>query len=319
MVKKLDSPYLLAIIGSGPAGLTAALYAARARLQPVVFEGSTPGGQLMGTQRVENWPGVVSATGPELMRSLREHARVSGATLDDRTVRAITRQDHFFKLTLSDDETVIVRSVILATGATYRRLGCPGEEQFWGRGVGTCATCDAPLYENKEVLVVGGGNTAVTNALQLARYARHVTIVHLLDRLTATDPIVHQVYGHERISIRYGQTVTAIMGDAERVTHAQLTEVETGMVSMRPTDGVFVAIGMMPNTALVAGLVNRDEQGYILRSEGTTVTSVPGLFAAGDVADFRYRQAITSAGEGCMAALDAEHYLTGQTSVRYSG
>lgn len=313
-----NNHHRLIIIGSGPAGLTAGIYAGRARLTPLILEGKTPGGQLMGTNDIQNWPGVPSMTGPELMNHLRDHATSVGSTCVKKTVASVDLSQKPFALTLTDDTTLTADSVILATGATHRRLHCEGESTYWGRGVSTCATCDAPLYKDKEVVVVGGGNTAVTNALQLAKYASRVTIVHIQEKLTATDPIVEQIPTHERIEVVYSHTVTAIHGDDTRVTGVSITDQKDNTTRHLATDGVFVAIGMGPNTDLVKGQVDMNQWGHIIREEGTTKTSTPGFFAAGDVADYRYRQAITSAGEGCRAALDAEYYLNGKMTVIYT-
>jgi thioredoxin reductase (NADPH) len=324
----MSTHHRLIIIGSGPAGLTAGIYAGRARLQPLILEGKNPGGQLMGTNDIQNWPGIPSMSGPELMEHLCTHATSVGAVCRQKTVASVDLSQKPFALTLTDNTAVTADSIILATGATHRRLYCPGEDTYWGRGVSTCATCDAPLYDGKEVVIVGGGNTAVTNALQLAKYAQRVTIVQQGAALTATDPIVEQVYTHERISIIYDHTVTAVHGDETRVTGVTITGKDTTNLSSSlvedpaerqlPTDGVFIAIGMGPNTDLVKGQVAMNDWGHIVREEGTTKTSIPGFFAAGDVADYRYRQAITSAGEGCRAALDAEYYLNGKVMVVYT-
>ena len=305
------------IIGSGPAGLTAALYTARANLSPLIIAGNQPGGQLMGTSRVENWPGIEAIDGPGLIKQLTDHATTYGATLRAVNVTAVDITKKPFTLQLSDATTCTADSIIIACGATARRLNCPGEAEYWGKGVSTCATCDAPFYKDRPVVIVGGGNSAVTYALQLARHGARVTIVHLLDKLTATDPTVAQVYDHPLISIIYQHTVTEITGNGTNVTGVVITDQQAGTQKTIETAGVFIAIGMGPNTALFADQLECTKGGYIARPHGGTKTSVPGVFAAGDVADQWYHQAITAAGEGCQAALDCEYYLTGSVQITY--
>lgn len=308
----------LVIIGSGPAGYTAALYAARAQLTPLVIAGTQPGGQLMGTNSVENWPGVKSIKGPELMHQIAEHAQSCGAQIVEKNVTAVDISTKPFTLTLNDNSTITSDSIIVACGATHRRLHCPGESEYWGKGVSVCATCDAPLYKDRRVVIVGGGNSAITYANQLARHGARITIMHILEQLTATDPTMEHVLNNPAIDIVYQHTVTQIHGDTKRVTGVTITSQKTGDNRELKTDGVFIAIGMGPNTDLFADQLERDTRGYLVCAPGTTHTSVPGIFAAGDVADSRYKQAITAAGHGCQAALDAEYFLTGKVMVIYN-
>lgn len=297
----------LAIIGGGPAALTAAIYSARARLHPIVYTGPQPGGQLMGTTMVENWPGTPSILGPQLMQQMQQHAVQAGADLREATVTAITAQDGIFQLT-SSKESINARAVILATGTTPRWLQCPGEDEYWGRGISTCAVCDGALYQNKRVLVIGGGDTAAEEALFLTKFTPSVTIAQIHDRLTASAVMQERVIATPTITIRFTTRVTAFSGDGTRVTTVDCLNTTTGTTERLSFDGVFLAIGSTPQSSLVADLVARDKAGYILTTEGTH-TSVPGLFAAGDVVDKQYRQAVTAAGDGCRAALDAERYL----------
>lgn len=300
----------LTIIGSGPAGLTAAIYASRAQLRPLIIEGNTPGGQLMGTTHVENWPGHTRVLGPQLMMNLREHALHFGSRLLTQEIVAVDLSRRPFTLTTHKQEKITTDALIIATGATPKRLGCPGENDYWGKGVTTCAVCDGAFYQNKKVIIVGGGDTAMEDASFMTHFTDDITIVHILDTLTASVPMQERVLNDKRITLIYSSTISAIEGDGERVTHARITNTQTNTEQRVPVDGIFVAIGLRPNTALFQGQLELNQQGYILHKQYTQ-TSVEGVFAAGDVADMRYRQAITSAGSGCMAALDAERYLKG--------
>ncbi len=298
----------LVIIGSGPAGLTAGIYAARANLSPLIIDGTMPGGQLMRTSMVENWPAQKSILGPKLMMDMREHATHFGAQF---LAESITRAD-FTKqpFTLETDRKTILqaRSVILATGASPNKLGCPGEEQYWGKGVTTCAVCDGAFYKDRKTMVIGGGDTAMEDASFLKKFTKDVIIVQITEKLTASHAMQQRVLNDSDIKIMYESTVSAFEGDGSHVTHAIVENKKTGEKTKIAADGVFLAIGLKPNTAPFAGQVALTPQGYV-HVENTTHTSVPGVFTAGDVQDFRYRQAITSAGSGCMAALDAERYL----------
>lgn len=301
----------LIILGSGPAGLTAAVYASRAGLKPIVFEGSTPGGQLMGTSYVENWPGISRVLGPQLMMDMRAHAEHFGAELRAENIVSAQVNQAPFTLTSSTGATYQCHALIIATGATPKRLGCPGEDQYWGKGVTTCAVCDGAFYKDKPVIIVGGGDSAMEDASFMTHFTDRITVVHIGDTLTASKAMQERVVGNPQITIRYNSTVTAIHGDGTHVTGATITNQKTGATEDVGTDAVFVAIGLSPNTGLFRSQLTCTDYGYLVQVDHTQ-TSVPGVFAAGDVADSRYRQAITSAGSGCMAALDAESYLKQQ-------
>jgi thioredoxin reductase (NADPH) len=296
----------LIIIGSGPAGLTAATYAARANLSPLVFEGSQPGGQLMKTSAVENWPGEVSILGPDLMKKLREHATHFGAKMVRETVESVDLTSRPFKLTTKKNK-YSADALIIATGANPKLLTCPGAEEYWGKGVTSCAVCDGAFYRDKKVVIIGGGDTAMEDASFMTNFTDDITVVHILDKLTASQAMQKRVIDNPKIKIIYESTVSAIEGNGTVVTSVTLTHQKGGATHKLPADGVFVAIGINPNTALFKDQLEL-ERGYIALKKGTE-TSVPGVFAAGDVADFSYRQAITSAGTGCQAALDAERFL----------
>jgi thioredoxin reductase (NADPH) len=299
----------LIIIGSGPAALTAAIYAARADLKPLVIEGENPGGQLIGTTFVENWPGQARILGPELMRQMREHARVVGTRFAEGSLTKLIVASTNFGIETDTSRSYTADCAILAMGALPKKLGCPGEEQYWGKSVTTCAVCDGALYRHKKVIVVGGGDSAMESASFLLKFTDHITIVHILDKLTASHAMQQRVTNNPAIKILYESTVTHIMGDSHHVTHVQITHQKTGDTVQIPADGVFVAIGLRPNTHMLQGTISLDQWGYIVVTNNTQ-TSADGIFAAGDVHDYRYRQAITAAGSGCMAALDAERYLS---------
>ncbi len=298
----------LIIIGSGPAGLTAALYASRAFIKPIVIEGSKPGGQLMGTTFIENWPGHKSILGPELMMLKREQAEHFGAQFVSGTVTSVNFSERPFTLITSRNETYRCNSVIIATGASANTLGCPGEQDYWGKGVSTCAVCDGAFYPEKKVVIVGGGDTAMEQALFMSKITSDITIVHLLDKLTASPVMQQRVIEKDFIKIVYSSTVTAITGNEGHPTGATITDQISKEETFLPLDVLFLAIGQKPNTAPFEGQLKLEKYGYISVTNGTN-TSCPGVFVAGDVADYRYRQAIVSAGSGCMAALDAQRYL----------
>jgi thioredoxin reductase (NADPH) len=299
------------ILGSGPAGCTAAIYAARAGMQPIMLEGLQPGGQLMITNEVENYPPFASTTGPGLMAEMRTHCEAAGVDIQSRLADAISYnvETATFDVTLDNGEIIVANTVILATGAKARWLGLPSEEAFMGRGISACATCDGFFYRGKEVLVVGGGNTAVEEALYLSNLASKVTLIHRRDTLRAEQVMQDRLFAKENIDVIWNAEVEEILGDDMGVTGAKLATAD-GSVDI-DAHGVFIAIGHSPETTLVQDLVDRDVSGYVIVKPGTTVTSHQGIFAAGDVADPVYRQAITSAGMGCQAALDAERYLAG--------
>ncbi|MBA2306528.1 thioredoxin-disulfide reductase [Candidatus Dependentiae bacterium] len=300
----------LVIIGSGPAGLTAGLYAGRALLSPLILEGKEPGGQLMGTSFVENWPGEISILGPTLMKNMRNQALHCGARIVSEELVKADLSVRPFVLTTSTQTLVKTHALIIATGASFKRLNCKGESDYWGKGVSTCAVCDGPLYRDKPVVIVGGGDSAMENASFLSNFTTNITIVHLLPQLTASPSMQQRVLSNPRIHIIYESTVTELEGDGKRVTHAVITNQKTGEKTLLRADGVFISIGLSPNTGLFREYLETDPFGYLTLKNGTE-TSVRGVFAAGDAVDNRYRQAITSAGTGCSASLDAERYLHG--------
>jgi thioredoxin reductase (NADPH) len=298
----------LVILGSGPAGLTAAVYGARANLHPLVIEGSQPGGQLMGTTHVENWPGCISILGPTLMIQLRGHAAHFDTRFLSQEVCEVDLHKHPFTLRTTKGLIIQTHALIIATGATYRKLHCLGEDEYWGKGITTCAVCDGAFYQGKKVIIVGGGDTAMEDASFMTNFTNDITVVHILPHFTASYPMQQRVLQNPAIKIIYESTVTEIRGDGNRVTEVVVTHQKTGEKTIVAADGIFIAIGLRPNTTLFKGQLELDKHGYILLKD-TTHTSIAGVFAAGDVADYRYRQAITSAGTGCAASLDAERYI----------
>ncbi len=303
-----DSVEKLVIIGSGPAGLTAAIYAARSFLNPLVIEGREPGGQLMSTSYVENWPGEASILGPELMKKMRSHAEHFKTRFLSEELTAVDLSVRPFLLTTSKQTMIKTHTLIIATGATAKKLGCEGEAEYWGKGVSTCAVCDGTFYAGKEVVIVGGGDSAMESASFMTNFTDKITIVHILPKLTACPSMQERVIHNPTIKIIYNSTVTAIKGTQGKVSSVKITNQQTGEHTELPAQGVFIAIGLKPNTDLFKNQLAMNHYGYIT-IECHTRTSVPGVFAAGDVADDRYRQAITSAGSGCAATLDAERYL----------
>jgi thioredoxin reductase (NADPH) len=302
----------VAIIGSGPAGLTAAIYAARAHLIPTVFEGSQAGGQLMLTSEVENYPGFPEGiTGPEIMDSFRKQAERFGTRLIAEDVTKVDFSAPPFAV-WGDEEEHRVAAVIVATGAEARWLGLSAEERFRGRGVSACATCDGFFFRGKDVVVVGGGDTAMEEALFLTKFAPKVTIVHRRSELRASWIMARRVLDNPAITIRWDSVVEDILGDT-RVSGVRLRNVQTSKTEDLPAEGVFVAIGHKPATAIFEGQLELDDRGYVRTSEGSA-TSVEGVFAAGDVVDSTYRQAVTAAGMGCQAAMDAARWLHSRES-----
>jgi thioredoxin reductase (NADPH) len=305
----------LLILGSGPAGYTAAVYAARANLRPVLVTGIAQGGQLMTTTDVDNWPADAEGVqGPDLMQRFQKHAERFETELVLDHVNAVDLKARPFRLR-GDSSEYTCDALIVATGATAKYLGIPSEEKFMGRGVSACATCDGFFYKNQDVVVVGGGNTAVEEALYLANICRHVTLVHRRDKFRAEKIMVDKLMQRvkeEKISLELDSVVAEVLGDATGVTGVRIKSLKSAAPRDLAAKGFFVAIGHTPNTGLFAGQLDMKD-GYILTRSGgegmATATSVPGVFAAGDVQDHVYRQAVTSAGTGCMAALDAEKYL----------
>jgi thioredoxin reductase (NADPH) len=314
------SQYKVVILGSGPAGLTAALYAARAELQPLVVEGGggddptdVPGGQLMMTTDVDNYPGFPQGIlGPELMEKMRKQVERFGAEIVTGEVKEVELHARPFVLNLAEG-VVKAEALIVATGARAKWLGLPEELEFRTKvgGVSACATCDGFFYKGKEVLVVGGGDTAMEEATFLTKFATKATVIHRRDRLRASKAMQTKARANPKIAWMLDSVIEKVLGGAGKgVTGALVKNVKTGKVQEVPAGGIFMAIGHTPNTAVFKGQLEMDENGYLLTREGTTATSVPGVFAAGDVADHRYRQAVTAAGTGCMAAIDAERFLS---------
>jgi thioredoxin reductase (NADPH) len=313
------------VIGSGPAGYTAALYAARAQLAPVVFEGISFGGALMTTTEVENYPGFRDGiTGPELMDQMREQALRFGADLRMEDVEAVSLDGPVKSVTTADGQTVQARAVILAMGAAARYLGVPGEQELLGRGVSSCATCDGFFFRDQDIAVIGGGDSAMEEAIFLTKFARSVTIVHRRDEFRASKIMLNRARANDKIRFITSHVVVAVEGDTA-VTGLRLHDNTTGKESTLAVTGVFVAIGHDPRSELVRGAVDLDPDGYVLVDGNTTYTSLDGVFAAGDLVDRSYRQAVTAAGTGCAAAIDAERWLaehadsTQETSTKAVG
>ena len=306
-----ETIYNLIILGAGPAGLTAGIYAGRALLNPLIVEGKNPGGQLMGTTYVENWPGEKHILGPKLMINIQEHAKVSGCSFLQEEVVSVDFKKRPFTLVTNKNKSLLARSVIIATGATPKRLGCPGEDQYWGKGVSTCAICDGAFYKDQPVVIIGGGDTAMEDASFMTNFTKDITIVHIGKDFTASPAMQERIKNLSFIKILYESTVTEMKGDGNHVTSVIVTNQKTKEKTALEVNAAFVAIGLMPNTAPFKGQIDLLTNDY-LKVTNHTHTSVPGVFSAGDVADFRYRQAITSAGSGCMAALDVERYLKEQ-------
>jgi thioredoxin reductase (NADPH) len=302
------------VVGSGPAGYTAAIYAARAQLKPLVFEGIQYGGALMTTTEVENYPGFRdSITGPELMDQMREQALRFGADLRMEDVDEVSLDGPVKTVTVGD-QTYHARAVILAMGAAARHLGVPGEDKLLGMGVSTCATCDGFFFRDQDIAVVGGGDSAMEEATFLTRFARSVTLIHRRDEFRASKIMLERARDNDKIAFMTNTQVVEVEGD-NRVTGVRLRNSETGEESTLAVTGVFVAIGHDPRSELVRGQVDLDSDGYVLVRDGTTSTSVEGVFAAGDLVDHTYRQAITAAGTGCSASIDAERWLAETASA----
>jgi thioredoxin reductase (NADPH) len=306
------------IIGSGPAGYTAAIYAARAMLEPIMIQGVEVGGQLTTTTDVENYPGFADVIqGPWLMEQMAKQAAHVGTKFVADYVTKVDASRRPFRIDCDSGHVYIAETLILATGAQARWLDLPSEQKFRGYGVSACATCDGFFYRNKNVLVIGGGNTAVEEALFLTNFASKVTLVHRRDSLRAEKILQERLFKHPKIELVWDSVLDDIVGAESplKVTHARLKNIKTGAVTERTVDGVFIAIGHKPATELVAGQVDMKPSGYIKTAPHSTATSVAGLFAAGDVADEVYRQAVTAAGLGCMAALEAERFLAAHAEL----
>lgn len=300
--------YRVTIIGSGPAGLTAALYAARANLNPVVIRGLQPGGLIATTDEVENYPGFPDAiNGFDLAQKMEQQAARFGTQFIDGLVEKVELNEHPFTLFMDSGETHTADALIISTGASPRKLGVPGETELANRGVSYCAVCDGFFFRNKRIVVVGGGNSAIEEGLFLTRFASEVIVVHRRDQLRA-DPIIQQrAFSNPKMRFIWNSVATEVLGDG-KVSGIRLKNINTSTEDVLETDAVFPYIGHIPNTGLFTGQINMDENGYIL-TDGRTRTNIPGVFAAGDVVDHIYRQAITAAGEGCQAAMEASWYL----------
>lgn len=300
------------IIGSGPAGYTAGVYASRAMLEPLLVQGIEPGGQLTTTTEVENWPGDTEVQGPDLMLRMEAHAKAMGCTIISDIVTELDVSARPFVAKCDSGNMITADTVILATGARAKWLGLPSEEYFKGFGVSACATCDGFFYRGQQIVVVGGGNTAVEEALFLTNFASKITLVHRRDELRAEKILQNRLLNHPKIEPLWHNELEEVLGidNPKGVSGVKVRDNRTGIVGEVPCKGVFIAIGHEPATELVKGKVDMHHGNYVQNQPGSTCTSVPGLFAAGDVTDHIYRQAVTSAGMGCMAALDAEKFIS---------
>ncbi|MFC5649793.1 thioredoxin-disulfide reductase [Paenibacillus solisilvae] len=298
------------IVGTGPAGLTAAIYLARAGYSPLVLEGPQPGGQLTTTTEVENYPGFADGIlGSELMSNMRTQASRFGARFQTGWVQSAELSERPFKLTLDNGSQLITQTMIISTGASAKYMGIPGERENVGRGVSTCATCDGFFFRGKKIIVVGGGDSAMEEAVFLTRFASEVTLVHRRDELRASKIMQDRARANDKIKWSLNVTPLEVEAAEQGLSGLRVRDNVTGEESLLEADGVFLAIGHTPNTTFLGGQVTTDEQGYIVVTPGTSQTNLPGVFACGDVQDRHYRQAITAAGSGCMAALDSERYL----------
>ena len=309
-MSELKESYKVVIMGSGPAGLTAALYAARANLEPLVFEGPEAGGQLTTTTDVENFPGFPNGImGPKLMDLMREQSERFGAQCVQKAVISVDFSERPFRVS-TEDEQILASTFIISSGATARMLGLPSERELVGYGVSTCATCDGFFFRDKELVVVGGGDSAMEESIFLTKFATKVTVIHRRDKLRASVIMQQRARENGKIDFIWNGVVEDVLGSREDgVTGVQIKDVATGESYVKECQGMFVAIGHTPNSEIFRGQLEMDDNGYLITRDGTSETNVAGVFAAGDIQDTRYKQAITAAGSGCMAAMDAEKFI----------
>ncbi|MFG6116338.1 thioredoxin-disulfide reductase [Halobacillus sp. MO56] len=307
------------ILGTGPSGLTAAVYLARANMEPLVIEGPEPGGQLTLTTEVENYPGFPDGImGPELMDNMKKQAQRFGATFERGWVTDVDTSNRPFKVSVDGLGELEADSLIVSTGASAKMLGIPGEKENMGKGVSTCATCDGFFFRDKKVLIVGGGDSAMEESNFLTKFASEVNIVHRRHELRASKIMQDRAKNNQKITWSLNKTPIEVLSDGMKVSGLKVKDNDSGEEEIIEADGIFIAIGHNPNTEFLKGQVDTDENGYIQVTPGTTNTNIPGLFACGDVQDNKYRQAITAAGTGCMAAMDAEKYLEGEVTIDWS-
>ena len=307
------------IVGTGPAGLTAAIYLARANMEPLVIEGPEPGGQLTLTTDVENFPGFPDGVlGPELMENMKKQALRFGATIERGWVKDIDFTERPYKISTDTLGDIVAESVLISTGASAKLLGIPGETENMGRGVSTCATCDGFFFRGKKIVVIGGGDSAMEEATFLTKFASEVKILHRRNELRASKIMQERARSNEKISWKLNASPVEVVAANNKVSGIKVKNSDTGAAEIVETDGIFVAIGHRPNTDFLKGKLQMDDKGYIKVEPGTTRTNIPGVFACGDVQDFTYRQAITAAGTGCMAAMDCERFLEGNAFIDWS-
>ncbi|WP_425306994.1 thioredoxin-disulfide reductase [Halobacillus kuroshimensis] len=311
--------YKSVILGTGPAGLTAAVYLARADMEPLVIEGPEPGGQLTLTTEVENFPGFPDGImGPELMDNMKKQAERFGAVFKRGWVTDVQVDQRPFTLQVDGIGEIQTKSLIISTGASAKLLGIPGEKENIGKGVSTCATCDGFFFRGKKVVIIGGGDSAMEEATFLTKFASEVQVIHRRNELRASKIMQSRAQENDKVTWALNKTPVEMVSDGMKISGIKVKDNETGKEEVIDTDGIFVAIGHNPNTDFLKGKLDMDEKGYLLVEPGTTNTNIPGVFACGDVQDQKYRQAITAAGTGCMAAMDSERFLEGEAAVDWS-
>lgn len=311
--------YKTVVVGTGPAGYTAAIYLARADMEPLVIEGPEPGGQLTLTSAVENYPGFSDGVmGPELMDQMKAQAKTFGAKFEHGLVKDVDFSERPFTLQVDSLGEIKAEGVIIATGASAKMLGVPGESENMGKGVSTCATCDGFFFRDKKVVVIGGGDSAMEEATFLTKFASEVTIIHRREELRASKIMQKRAKDNEKIKWKFNTEMKEVLAENGKVHAVRLVNNQTGEEETLETDGVFVAIGHEPNTSFLQGHLDMDDTGYLNVKPGTTETNVPGVFASGDVQDYTYRQAVTAAGSGCMAAMDLQRFLEGNALQDWS-